>query len=104
MIGPAPLQGENAAAYDEFCAGFECLKPSDITEEIWVRDVDLTWEIFLRASVKNCLVAAEVPNVFGNPITTRCCARIPECMDALVNRDCTKTIYDQGVNIWHQKS
>ena len=65
IFGPAPiLEGENAAAYDELLAQVSsALKPSDIVEEIWVRDVvDLTWEIFRGRRLKNCLVAAAVPN------------------------------------------
>jgi hypothetical protein len=39
------------------------VKPSDIVEEIWVRDVvDLTWEIFRGRRLKNCLVATAVPS------------------------------------------
>jgi uncharacterized membrane protein YheB (UPF0754 family) len=64
IFGPAPiLEGENAAAYDELLTQVSsALKPSDIIEEIWVRDVvDLTWEIFRGRRLKNCLLAAAVP-------------------------------------------
>ena len=45
FFGPAPLlDGEDPAAYDELLARVSgAVKPSDILEEIWVRDVvDLT--------------------------------------------------------------
>lgn len=47
MFGPLPLlAGEDAAAYDDLLARVSGhLKPSDIFEEIWVREiVDLIWE------------------------------------------------------------
>ena len=47
FCGPPPLlKGENAADYDDLLARVSGhLKPSDIIEEIWVREfVDLTWE------------------------------------------------------------
>jgi hypothetical protein len=46
-FGPAPLvEGEDAGAYDEFLVRISCaVRPADIFEEIWVRDiVDLVWE------------------------------------------------------------
>jgi hypothetical protein len=49
IFGPPPLfKGEDAAAYDELLARVSGnLKPSDIFEEIWVREiVDLMWETF----------------------------------------------------------
>ena len=64
IFGPAPiLEGEDQAAYDELLAQVSSVvKPSDIIEEIWVRDVvDLTWEIFRGRRLKNCLLAAAVP-------------------------------------------
>ena len=47
IFGPIPLlAGENAAAYDDLLARVSGnLKPSDIFEEIWVREIaDLIWE------------------------------------------------------------
>ncbi|HLH97209.1 MAG TPA: hypothetical protein VKW08_19025 [Xanthobacteraceae bacterium] len=46
-FGPAPLaEGEDAEAYDELLLRISAgVRPADILEEIWVRDVvDLTWE------------------------------------------------------------
>ena len=55
-------QGEDFAAYDELLARVSGgVKPADIVEEIWVRDiVDLTWEIFRWSRVKADLVAQAV--------------------------------------------
>jgi hypothetical protein len=41
LFGPAPLfEGENAVAYDELLARISgAVKPTDIFEEIWVRDI-----------------------------------------------------------------
>ena len=47
FCGPPPLlKGENAADYDDLLARVSGhLKPSDIIEEIWIREfVDLSWE------------------------------------------------------------
>jgi hypothetical protein len=49
LFGPPPLlAGEDAAGYDELLARISsAVKPSDVIEEIWVRDiVDLSWEVF----------------------------------------------------------
>ena len=46
-FGPAPLlEGENASAYNDLSAAvFGRLKPADIIEEMWTKDVvDLIWE------------------------------------------------------------
>ena len=90
IFGPAPiLEGENAAAYDELLAQVSsALKPSDIIEEIWVRDVvDLTWEIFRGRRVKNCLVAAAVPNALREILSPLVDAQAySEWMNALVKQ------------------
>jgi hypothetical protein len=41
LFGPAPLfEGEDTAAYDELLVRIsETVKPADIVEEIWVRDI-----------------------------------------------------------------
>jgi hypothetical protein len=47
LFGPPPLlEGEDTAAYDELLVRISgAVKPADIFEEIWVRDiVDLVWE------------------------------------------------------------
>jgi hypothetical protein len=58
LFGPPPLfEGEDAKAYDELLMRISsAVKPVDILEDIWVRDlVDLTWDAFrlrrLKASV-----------------------------------------------------
>jgi hypothetical protein len=60
-FGPAPLiEGENAADYDEFLVRISCaVRPADIFEEIWVRDVvDLVWEALRLRRFKASLVTA----------------------------------------------
>src|SRR5262249_11149110 len=66
LFGPPPLlAGEDAAGYDELLAGISfAVKPSDVIEEIWVRDiVDLTWEIFRCRRIKTKVLAKEGPSV-----------------------------------------
>jgi hypothetical protein len=57
FLGPAPLvEGERSAVYDELIARISgALKPADILEDIWIRDiVDLVWEGFrLRRAKRN---------------------------------------------------
>ena len=58
-FGPAPLaEGEDAAAYDELLLRISCaVRPADIFEEIWVRDiVDLTWEVLRLRRFAACLM------------------------------------------------
>src|SRR5262249_54402859 len=55
LFGPPPLlEGEDTAAYDELLARISgAVKPADIFEEIWVRDVvDLVWEAFRLRRLK----------------------------------------------------
>jgi hypothetical protein len=62
FFGPAPLlDGEDPAAYDELLARVSgAVKPSDILEEIWVRDVvDLVWEALRLRRLKADLITAE---------------------------------------------
>ena len=61
LFGPAPLiEGEDAAAYDELLTGISStVKPADILEDIWVRDiVDLVWEGFRLRRLKVNLMTA----------------------------------------------
>jgi hypothetical protein len=61
LFPPAPLiAGEDAAAYDDLLARISgTLKPKDILEEIWVRDVvDLVWEAFRLRRLKAQLLTA----------------------------------------------
>jgi hypothetical protein len=60
-FGPPPLiEGDDRAAYDELLAQISAaVKPADILEDIWVRDiVDLVWEIFRLRRLKVNLMAA----------------------------------------------
>jgi hypothetical protein len=55
VLGPPPLaEGEDAAAYDELLARISStVRPADILEEIWTRDVaDLVWEGFRLRRLK----------------------------------------------------
>ena len=61
LFGPPPLlEGEDTAAYDEFLVRISgALRPADILEEIWVRDiVDLVWEAFRLRRLKANLITA----------------------------------------------
>jgi hypothetical protein len=59
---PPILPGEDAAAYEALLARVSAdVKPADIIEKIWVRDVvDHTWEIFRWRRIKKTLVSARV--------------------------------------------
>src|SRR5262245_25222137 len=55
LFGPPPLiEGEDPAAYDDLLVRISAtVKPADILEDIWVRDVvDFTWEIFSLRRLK----------------------------------------------------
>src|SRR5262245_14314784 len=61
LFGPPPLiEGEDAAAYDELLVRISAaVKPADILEDIWVRDVvDFTWEVFALRRLKASLMTA----------------------------------------------
>lgn len=61
FFAPPPLiEGEDTAAYDDLLARISgAIKPSDILEEIWVRDVvDLTWDAFRLRRLKAKLLTA----------------------------------------------
>jgi hypothetical protein len=60
-FGPPPLiEGEDAAAYNQLHARISAaVKPKDVLEEIWVRDVvDLTWETLRMRHFKAKLLAS----------------------------------------------
>lgn len=60
-FGPAPLfEGEDSAGYDELLARVSgAIKPADIIEEIWIRDiVALTWEALRLRRARAALLAA----------------------------------------------
>ena len=69
VLGPAPLlEGEDASAYAELLAQVSsAVKPTDIIEDIWVRDVvDLTWEILRWRRLKANLLSSGIPYHLGN--------------------------------------
>jgi hypothetical protein len=57
---PPLIAGESSAGYDELLARIcETLQPSDVLEQIWMRDiVDLVWEVFRLRRLKADLMAA----------------------------------------------
>src|SRR5262245_49369030 len=69
LFGPPPLiEGEDPAAYDELLVRISAaVKPADVLEDIWVRDVvDFTWEIFsLRRLKANLMMATRHKGVRG---------------------------------------
>ena len=89
LFGPPPiLKGEDPAAYDMlFVRVSSGVKPSNIIEEIWVRDtVDLSWEIFRWRRVKTHLIARAVPNALRYILAPLAKAEADsEWMDALIN-------------------
>ena len=61
FLAPPPLiEGEDAASYDDLLTRISgTLKPADILEEIWVRDVvDLVWDAFRLRRLKAHLLTA----------------------------------------------
>ncbi len=73
IFGPALLlEGEDEAGYNRFLAEVSgAVKPADIFEEFWVRDVvDLTWEIFryrrLKAELINSSRSTGVQRLLGS--------------------------------------
>src|SRR5262245_18587917 len=61
LFGTPPLiEGEDPAAYDDLLVQISAaVKPADILEDIWVRDVvDFTWEIFSLRRLKANLMTA----------------------------------------------
>jgi hypothetical protein len=63
LFGSAPLiEGEDQAAYDDFHARISAaMKPKDVLEQIWVRDVvDLTWETRRMRRLKAILLTSKL--------------------------------------------
>jgi len=61
LFGPSPLiEGEDARQYDEIETRFSAtIKPKDVLEEMWTRDVvDLTWEILRMRGLKAALLTS----------------------------------------------
>jgi hypothetical protein len=72
LFGPSPLvEGEDARQYDEIQTRFSAtIKPKDILEEMWTRDVvDLTWEILrmrrLKAGLLTSVMSGGVEKLLG---------------------------------------
>ena len=78
---PALLAGEDSAAYDNLLARVSGnLKPSDIFEEIWMREiVDLTWETLRWRRHRTALIEAAVPQVLEKilqPLASKSVSRL----------------------------
>ena len=61
LFGPSPLiEGEDARQYDEIQTRFSAtIKPKDILEEMWTRDVvDLTWDVLRMRRLKAALLTS----------------------------------------------
>ena len=72
LFGSAPLiEGEDGEAYDNLLTGISStVKPADILEEIWVRDiVDLVWEGFRLRRLKVNLMTATAHKGLKEAIT-----------------------------------
>src|SRR5580704_8839469 len=111
-FGPAPLiEGEDAAAYDELLVRISAaVRPHDIFEEIWVRDiVDLVWEAFRLRRLKACVMTAgarfaleqELAPVVGRPqadgLARSWAAREPGALAAVEEHLATAGIGLEGV-------
>jgi hypothetical protein len=71
IFGPPPiLPGEDASAYEALLSRVSTdVKPADIIEKIWVRDiVDLTWEILRWRKIKMTLASEKVPAMLSEKL------------------------------------
>jgi hypothetical protein len=72
-FGPAPLvEGEDAGAYDELLVRISsAVRPHDIFEEIWVRDiVDLVWEAVRLRRLKACVMTVGTRKALARNLTS----------------------------------
>ena len=72
LFGPSPLiEGGDARQYDEIETRFSAtIRPKDVLEEMWTRDVvDLTWEVLrirgLKAALLTSVVSEGVEKLLG---------------------------------------
>jgi hypothetical protein len=73
LFGSAPLiEGEDQAAYEDFHASISAaVKPKDVLEQIWVRDVvDLTWETRRMRRLKASLLTSKLSLGLREVLTT----------------------------------
>lgn len=71
IFGPAPvLEGEDTGAYNELLMRITVrLKPSDIIEDIWVREITVhSWEILRWHRAKNNFLSYQEPISLENPL------------------------------------
>jgi hypothetical protein len=72
---PALVAGEDAAVYDELLARVrKDVKPADILEEFWVRDVvDLVWEVLRLRRLKAKVLARATPGALAQVLAPHLC-------------------------------
>jgi ribosomal protein S12 methylthiotransferase accessory factor YcaO len=71
LFGPAPiLKGEDSEAYDSLFTRISMdVKPTDIIEEMWIKDVaDITWDILRYRRVKKNWLAALKSDALENEL------------------------------------
>jgi hypothetical protein len=93
IFGPPPLlEGEDPAIYKELMAQVSAiLKPLDILEQMWVRDIgDLEWEIRRYRRLNTNLMATKK---FGNAWHTLC-NEVRECFPDYDNIGFKRLVFD----------
>jgi len=88
VFGPPPLlKGEDAAAYDDLLIRVSGnLKPTDIFEEIWVREIaDLIWESLRWRRQLASFLAMAIPQVLERASCSRLRKISPWCPVAQVS-------------------
>ena len=84
-FGPPPLlEGEDSKAYDELLARVSGkVAPTDVLEEIWVRDiVDYTWEAFRWRRLKTHLITSTEDRGIRAVLFSRAAGSIDEILSA----------------------
>jgi hypothetical protein len=72
IFGPRSVfENEDAAAYDELLLRLSsAIKPSDVLEEIWIRDVvDLEWDVLRFRKARKHQVSQAIANVLSDIMT-----------------------------------
>jgi hypothetical protein len=90
IFGDLPeIPGENPASYDELLTRMsETLKPGDLLEEVWVRDiVDLAWEALRLRRLKAKLLAARAREGLVEVLFDLGAANVSETSRAWAARD-----------------
>jgi hypothetical protein len=85
LLGPAPLlEGEDSNAYNELLTRISAkVAPTDVLEEIWVRDVvDYTWEAFRWRRLKTRLITSTEDRGISAVLVSRAAGSTDEIMSA----------------------